>query len=97
MLGCVCSACRLAASAVRVGFLEAGERAAVELRALPRPPPWQAATIPGDRALLEQAREAASQLLAAQPDPRQWSPELRALVADDSVLQLDTHEMPTLD
>ena len=61
-----------------------------------RPHP-QVARIPGDRLLLDQAREAASQLLAEQPDPRHWSPELRALVADAGLLQLDTISMPTLD
>ena len=57
----------------------------------------QVARIPGDRLLLDQAREAASRLLAEQPDPRHWSPELRALVADEGLLQLDTISMPTLD
>lgn len=57
----------------------------------------QAAQIPGDRLLLDAAREAATQLLAQTPDPGQWSAELRALVADDSLLQLDTHSLPTLD
>ncbi len=60
------------------------------------PPSLQAARIPGDRELLEQAREAASRLLAAEPDPRSWPPGLRALVADEGLLQLDTLSMPTL-
>lgn len=63
----------------------------------PRPaPPRQAATIPGDRGLLEEARKAASRLLAEQPDPRQWRPELVGLVASDSLLQLDTVTLPSL-
>lgn len=64
----------------------------------PHTPPTkaQAAQLPGDRALLEQAREAAAALLAEQPDPRQWSKELLALVADDSLLELDTLELPSM-
>lgn len=62
------------------------------------PPPRspQAARIPADRELLEQAREAASRLLAEQPDPRAWPPGLRALVADEGLLQLDTLAVPSL-
>lgn len=60
------------------------------------PSPAQAATIPGDRALLDEARRAASRLLAQQPDPRQWRPELAGLVASDSLLELDTVTLPSL-
>lgn len=59
-------------------------------------PPLQAARIPGDRELLEQAREAASRMLAEQPDPRTWPEGLRALVADEGLLQLDTLSLPSL-
>lgn len=68
-------------------------------RTPPCPPPRllrQAAQIPGDRVLLDAARDAASQLLAAQPDPRAWGGELLALVADEGLIQLDTHEVPSL-
>lgn len=56
----------------------------------------KAARIPGDRELLEQAREAASRMLAEQPDPRTWPEGLRALVADEGLLQLDTLSLPSL-
>ncbi|KAL4452493.1 hypothetical protein ABPG75_008155 [Micractinium tetrahymenae] len=57
---------------------------------------FKAARVPGDRELLEQAREAASRLLAADPDPRSWPAGLRALVADEGLLQLDTLSLPSL-
>ena len=71
------------------------------LLSVSRPAPLHAlqlASIPGDRELLEEARKAASRLLAEQPDPRQWPRELRALVADrDLLLQLDTLGLPSLE
>lgn len=62
----------------------------------PSPLPPQAAAIPGDRVLLDEARRAASRLLAEQPDPRQWRPELVGLVASDSLLELDTLSLPSM-
>lgn len=53
----------------------------------------QVAQLPADRLLLEQARQAAAQLLAREPDPRCWPSELRALVADEGMLQLDLLDM----
>lgn len=60
----------------------------------PSPSP-QAARLPGDQQLLDAAREAAVALLQAQPDPRAWPPELLGLVADDSLLELDTLGLPS--
>lgn len=59
---------------------------------LPSP---QVAQIPADRELLEQARQAAIDLLQRQPDPQEWPDELRAQVMDD-MLQLDTLTIPNL-
>ena len=61
-----------------------------------RLPSPQAAAIPGDRVLLDEARRAASRLLAEQPDPRLWRPELVGLVASDSLLELDTLSLPSM-
>lgn len=46
--------------------------------------------------LLDEARRAASRLLAEQPDPRLWRPELVGLVASDSLLELDTLSLPSM-
>ena len=62
----------------------------------PAPRPTQAARLPGDQELLEAAREAAAALIRAQPDPRDWPPELLGLVVDDSLLELDTLDLPTM-
>jgi hypothetical protein len=55
----------------------------------------QVAQIPADRELLERARQAATTLLQREPDPRQWPAELRAMLADESLLQLDTLDVDT--
>ncbi|EFN54917.1 hypothetical protein CHLNCDRAFT_134628 [Chlorella variabilis] len=55
----------------------------------------EVAQIPADRELLEQARQAAIDLLQRQPDPQEWPDELRAQVMDD-MLQLDTLTIPNL-
>lgn len=57
----------------------------------------KACRLPGDEDLVEQAREAAvAHLARTGGDPRRWSKELVAAVTDESLIDLDLMELPSM-